>query len=122
MTEDLHSGVAFGRRFFISDSAYDFIMMKDMFKRLGAFFRAYPALFFTSKNPKSAKYLPLATLAYLIVPIDLMPDFIPLLGQLDDVGVIIVLLSIALRAFEQMPDQKKKRKYGDVIDVEVVKD
>lgn len=92
-----------------------------MFKRLGAFFRAYPTLFLHSKSPNSAKYLPLAALAYLIVPIDLMPDFIPLLGQLDDVGVIVVLLSIALRAFEQMPDQKKKRKYGDVIDVEVVK-
>lgn len=92
-----------------------------MFKRLGAFFRAYPTLLFNSKSPNSAKYLPLAALVYLISPIDLMPDFIPLLGQLDDVGVIMVLLSIALRAFEQTPDQKKKKKYGDVIDVEVVK-
>lgn len=92
-----------------------------MFKRLGAFFRAYPALFLASKSPKSAKYLPLAALAYLILPIDVMPDFIPLLGQLDDVGVIIVFLSIALHAFEHMPEQKKKKKYGNVIDVEAVK-
>lgn len=91
-----------------------------MLKRLLRFFAAYPKIFIDAKSSNRAKYLPLLSLVYLFMPIDLMPDFIPLLGQLDDVGVIALLISIALRAFEQSPAQKKVQKYGEVIDVEPV--
>jgi uncharacterized membrane protein YkvA (DUF1232 family) len=36
-----------------------------------------------------------AAIAYLLSPIDLIPDFIPVLGQLDDVIVVSLLLAIA---------------------------
>ena len=36
--------------------------------------------------------------AYLAMPIDLVPDFIPVAGQLDDVLVIALVLRVALRA------------------------
>jgi len=92
-----------------------------MFKRLGAFLRVYPKLLIDPKASSRAKYLPLVALLYLFSPIDLVPDFIPLLGQLDDVGAITILLNIALWAFEQSPEQSKKKQYGEVIDVEAVK-
>ena len=91
-----------------------------MFQRILAFLRAYPKLFLDPKVPAKAKYLPWVALAYLIFPYDIIPDFIPVLGELDDLTVILILLMIAVRAFEQSPTGKEKRKYGKVIDVEAV--
>ena len=44
------------------------------------------------KNPKSdlaAKAMAVGALAYLILPLDVIPDFIPIAGLADDVGVIL---------------------------------
>ncbi len=40
--------------------------------------------------PFYLKFLPAATFAYLIFPFDFVPDMLPALGQLDDLGVILV--------------------------------
>ena len=37
-------------------------------------------------------------IGYLAMPIDLVPDFIPVAGQLDDVLVVALVLRVALRA------------------------
>jgi uncharacterized membrane protein YkvA (DUF1232 family) len=51
-------------------------------------------LFKHPDTPKPAKWIAIAVIAYALSPIDLIPDFIPVLGLLDD--VIIVPLGIAL--------------------------
>jgi len=40
--------------------------------------------------PAYLKALPVATLVYLALPVDLLPDIAPLLGQIDDLGVLLV--------------------------------
>jgi uncharacterized membrane protein YkvA (DUF1232 family) len=40
--------------------------------------------------PGYLKALPVAILIYLALPVDLLPDIAPLLGQVDDLGVLIV--------------------------------
>jgi uncharacterized membrane protein YkvA (DUF1232 family) len=46
--------------------------------------------------PRAARILLLALIAYLISPIDLVPDFVPVLGQLDDLLLVCAVLLAVL--------------------------
>jgi uncharacterized membrane protein YkvA (DUF1232 family) len=48
------------------------------------------------QTPWVAKLFLGLAVAYLLLPFDLIPDFIPVIGQLDDVVIIPVLLYLAL--------------------------
>ncbi len=54
------------------------------------------------KPPRGAKLLALAVAAYALSPIDLIPDFIPVLGYLDD--LLVVPLGILLVTRMMPPD------------------
>ncbi|NJN73562.1 MAG: DUF1232 domain-containing protein [Limnothrix sp. RL_2_0] len=47
----------------------------------------------TLRNPKYRWWIVLGTLAYLISPIDLLPDVIPIAGQVDDVMLVTLLVA-----------------------------
>lgn len=49
------------------------------------------------KTPAISKILPWAALAYLILPIDLLPDPAPLLGMIDDLTIIVAFVTAAIR-------------------------
>ena len=54
-----------------------------------------PAIFLAlkdSRTPLPAKILAAVTVAYALSPIDLIPDFIPVLGYLDDVLLLSILV------------------------------
>ena len=58
------------------------------------------ALFLAWKDPETpcaAKLVIALTVAYALSPVDLIPDFIPLLGQLDDLIIVPALIALALR-------------------------
>ncbi len=48
--------------------------------------------------PRRHKAMLVAVLAYLAMPIDLVPDFIPVAGQLDDAVLVAIALRSLLRA------------------------
>ena len=48
--------------------------------------------------PRRSKALLVLLVGYLVVPVDLVPDFIPVVGQLDDAIVAAVAIRLALRS------------------------
>jgi uncharacterized membrane protein YkvA (DUF1232 family) len=56
--------------------------------------------------PRLPKVVALLTVAYAVSPIDLIPDFIPLLGFLDDMILLPMGIAIALR---MIPDALLRR-------------
>jgi len=58
------------------------------------------ALYLAARDPRvpwTAKALAIAVAAYALSPIDLIPDFIPVLGYLDDLIIVPAGVALAIR-------------------------
>ncbi|MEO7245605.1 MAG: YkvA family protein [Rubrivivax sp.] len=58
------------------------------------------AVYFAARDPRTpmpAKLLAMAVAAYALSPIDLIPDFIPVLGYLDDLIIVPLGLMLVIR-------------------------
>ena len=51
----------------------------------------------SSRTPVVAKVVAAAVAAYALNPIDLIPDFIPVLGYLDDIVIVPLGIALAVR-------------------------
>ena len=63
-----------------------------------------PAVYLAIKDPATpwfAKALALVTIAYALSPIDLIPDFIPVLGYLDDIILLPFLIALTIKLIPQ---------------------
>lgn len=47
----------------------------------------------TLRNPKYRWWIVLGTLAYLVSPFDIAPDFFPIVGQIDDLMIVTLLVT-----------------------------
>lgn len=59
-----------------------------------------PAVFIALKKketPFPAKILAILTVGYALSPVDLIPDFIPVLGYLDDLIILPVLVALTIK-------------------------
>jgi uncharacterized membrane protein YkvA (DUF1232 family) len=65
--------------------------------RLAVWLIALWKLFKHPDTPRAAKIVALLVLGYALSPIDLIPDFIPVLGQLDDLVLIPLGVALAIR-------------------------
>ena len=71
--------------------------LKERAKRLKT---DIPAVFLAIKDkdtPVIAKIFGAVTVAYALSPIDLIPDFIPILGYLDDLILLPVLVALTIK-------------------------
>jgi uncharacterized membrane protein YkvA (DUF1232 family) len=65
--------------------------------RLATYLIALWKLFNHPQTPRGAKWVAIAVLAYAVSPIDLIPDFIPILGMLDDIVLVPLGIALAVR-------------------------
>ena len=69
------------------------------------------ALYLASRDPRTpwyAKWLVAAVVAYAVSPIDLIPDFIPVLGQLDDLLLLPIGVALAIRLVPRAVLEEKR--------------
>lgn len=84
--------------------------LKEHAKRLKS---EIPAVFIALKDketPAAAKVFAAATVAYALSPIDLIPDFIPVLGYLDDVIILPALIGLTVKLIPKEKLEECRRK------------
>lgn len=73
-----------------------FKKFKDITRKLKKELAVYQLVLKHPETPKLAKFFLGLAVGYLLLPFDLIPDFIPILGQLDDVVIIPILLYLSI--------------------------
>lgn len=71
--------------------------LKSVSQSLKRELNVYRLVLKDGRTPRLAKLLLGLAIGYLLLPFDLIPDFIPVLGQLDDVIIVPTLALLALR-------------------------
>jgi len=85
----------------------------------------------TLRNPKYRWWIILGTLVYLISPIDISPDFLPIIGQIDDAAIAALLIAEVSQLFldriksaktnaSTQPPTASDAASGDSVDVKAV--
>ncbi len=81
----------------------------------------------TIRNPQYRWWIILGTLVYLISPIDISPDLVPIVGQIDDIMIVTLLItevsqlvidSVRSRQSKTVPPTEEAS--GETIDVDAV--
>ena len=76
----------------------------ELRKRAGVLKAETLALYFAARHPRTpwyAKLLVASIVAYALSPIDLIPDFVPVLGYLDDLILLPLGIAWAIRLIPQ---------------------
>ncbi|MEP7056373.1 MAG: YkvA family protein [Caldimonas sp.] len=74
-----------------------FLVPAGASRRIRVYLIALWKLFRHPETPRAARWVAIAVIAYAVSPIDLIPDFIPVLGQLDDLIIIPLGVALAVR-------------------------
>ena len=77
------------------------LRFRSLRRRAGKLKKRLTLLYYASGHPdlpRRTKILVALTVAYALSPIDLIPDFIPLLGYLDDLLILPALIALCLKS------------------------
>lgn len=85
--------------------------LKKIRQRLKTEATVYRLAMNDSRTPRSARWLLWLALGYLALPFDLIPDFIPVLGVMDDLFIVPGLIYLAL---QQIPDEVIREIRADI--------
>lgn len=75
-------------------------LLEKLKSRASALKKEITALYYVYRNPRLPllpKIIIVITVAYALSPIDLIPDFIPVLGYLDDLIILPALVTLAIK-------------------------
>lgn len=76
--------------------------LKQVARQLKTEFEVYRLVLKHPDTPRPAKWLLGLAIGYVLMPFDLIPDFIPVIGQLDDAVIVPLLVYFALK---MIPDE-----------------
>lgn len=84
--------------------------LKHKVRSLKKQIRVLQIAYLDNRTPFYAKLLIGLTVGYLLSPIDLIPDFIPVIGLLDDLILVPLLIIISIKSIpaEVLVDARKK--------------
>jgi uncharacterized membrane protein YkvA (DUF1232 family) len=71
--------------------------LKSAGKNLKREIHVYQLVLRDSRTPKLAKLFLGLAIGYLLLSFDIIPDFIPVIGQLDDIIIVPALIILALK-------------------------
>jgi uncharacterized membrane protein YkvA (DUF1232 family) len=63
--------------------------------------KTYQLVLKDSRTPRISRIFLGLAIGYLLLPFDIIPDFIPVLGQLDDLIIVPPLVTLALKFVSQ---------------------
>ncbi len=101
---------------------FDNLFQQKMLKRIigkGSFIKEhivfYRSLYDDPRVPRAAKWLLWSAICYTLLPFDLIPDFVPVIGQLDDIVIVSALLWLAIRMIPKgIYEEHHKRIFGEL--------
>ena len=102
--------------------------IRRVFQRLRTDVKVYWLIFKDKRTPKISKILVLFAIGYLLLPFDIIPDYIPFAGMLDELIILPIILYIAtLLVPKNVVEESKGKIKGhktseeDVLEGEVIK-
>lgn len=75
--------------------------------------KVYHAVIKDKRTPILGKFFLGMAVGYFFLPFDLIPDFIPIIGHLDDIVIIPALVVIALKIIPREIVEEHRRKLKD---------
>ncbi|MBP7736346.1 MAG: DUF1232 domain-containing protein [Spirochaetes bacterium] len=85
-------------------------------RKAAALKKELSAIYYAYQHPRTGlapRLIILFTLGYAMSPVDLVPDFIPVIGYLDDLIIIPLLIALSVRLIPADVMEECRRKAGE---------